>query len=195
MADQKDQDSAAQQNEDKKEEQTAEAGEAKAEDKPTDTTATVDKPAEKKEEEKAPASVEEKSKEVDTSKLSDTANKILDMVSEMTVLELAELVKVLEDKFGVSAAPAAVAVAGGAAGDAAAGGAEEKSSYNVNLVEAGSNKIGAIKAVREVTELGLKEAKDLVEAAPKLVREGVKKEEAEEIKKKLEAAGAKVELQ
>ncbi|RLC37484.1 50S ribosomal protein L7/L12 [candidate division Kazan bacterium] len=145
------------------------------------------------EEPQAEESKAEPANQVDTSKLSDTANKVLDMVSEMTILELAELVKVLEDKFGVSAAPAVAAVAGGAAGEAS-GETEGKSTYNVNLTDTGSNKIGVIKAVREVTELGLKEAKDLVEAAPKLVRENVKKEEAEEIKKKLEAAGAKVEL-
>jgi large subunit ribosomal protein L7/L12 len=130
----------------------------------------------------------------DESKLSGNAKKVIDMVSEMTVLELADLVHVMEDKFGVSAAPVAVAAAGGAA--AAAGEpAEEKTSFNVNLVDAGPNKIGVIKAVREVTDLGLKEAKDLVEAAPKMVKEGVKKEEAEEMKKKLEEAGAKVDLQ
>jgi large subunit ribosomal protein L7/L12 len=131
-------------------------------------------------------------KKVDASKLSGNAKKVLDMVSEMTVLELAELVKVLEDKFGVSAAPVAVAAAGGAGAGAAA--VEEKSEYNINLVNAGANKINVIKAVREVTELGLKEAKDLVEGAPKMVKENVKKADAEEIKKKLEAAGAKVEL-
>jgi len=135
--------------------------------------------------------VEAKAK-VDASKLTDSAKKVLDMVSEMTVLELAELVKVLEDKFGVSAAPVAVAAAGSAGQQNAP--VEEKSEYNINLVDAGSNKIGVIKAIREVTELGLKEAKDLVESAPKMVREGVKKAEAEEIKKKLEAAGAKAEL-
>jgi large subunit ribosomal protein L7/L12 len=145
------------------------------------------------EEVKEETPVVEEKKEVDTSKLSDTANKVLDMVSEMTVLELAELVKVMEDKFGVSAAPAAVAVAGGTAAGSDSG-AEEKSSYDVKLVEAGANKIGAIKAVREITALGLKEAKDMVEAAPTVVKEGVKKEEAEEMKKKLEEAGAKAEL-
>lgn len=131
-------------------------------------------------------------KKVDASKLSDKAKKVLDMVSEMTVLELAELVKVLEDKFGVSAAPVAVAAAGAAAGGAAQ--AEEKSEYNINLVDAGASKINVIKVVREVTDLGLKEAKDLVEGAPKIVKENVKKADAEEIKQKLEAAGAKAEL-
>ncbi|MFH0905138.1 MAG: 50S ribosomal protein L7/L12 [bacterium] len=125
--------------------------------------------------------------------MSGNATKVLDMVSGMTVLELAELVKVMEDKFGVSAAPVAVAAVGGAAGAGAAA-VEEKDSYDIHLMDSGSNKIGVIKAVREVTELGLKEAKDLVEGAPKMVREGVKKAEAEEIKKKLEEAGAKAEL-
>jgi large subunit ribosomal protein L7/L12 len=136
---------------------------------------------------------EEVKKEVDTSKLSDNANKVLEMVGSMTVLELAELVKVMEDKFGVSAAPVAVAaVAGGAAGGAAA---EEKSSFTVKLTDAGANKIGVIKAVREVVpELGLKEAKDLVDGAPKPVKEGVNKDEAEAIKKKFVDAGATVEV-
>lgn len=149
--------------------------------------------AEEKAPEAAPAPAAEEKKEVDTSKLSGNATKVLDMVSEMTVLELAELVKVLEDKFGVSAAPVAVAAAGGGA---AAGGeaAEEKSEFTVKLLEAGANKIGVIKAVREVTELGLKEAKDLVDGAPQVVKENVKKDQANEMKAKLEEAGAKVEL-
>ncbi|OGY45955.1 MAG: 50S ribosomal protein L7/L12 [Candidatus Buchananbacteria bacterium RIFCSPHIGHO2_02_FULL_38_8] len=111
----------------------------------------------------------------------------------MSVLDLAELVKILEDKFGVSAAApvAAVAVAGAAGAE---GAAEEKSEFTVELTATGDNKIGVIKAVREVTELGLKEAKDLVDGAPKVVKEGVKKEEAEVMKKKLEAAGAQVTL-
>lgn len=181
--------------EEKNEEQTTEVTEEKQADAPTPADKPVEATEEKVEErdEEAPAPVEEEKKEVDTSKLSDTANKVLDQVSEMTVLELAELVKVMEDKFGVSAAPAAVAVAGGSAASGDAG-AEEKSAYNINLVSSGSTKISVIKAVREVTELGLKEAKDLVDAAPKIVKESVKKEEAEEIKKKLEEAGATVEL-
>ncbi len=166
-------------NEQTAEEVTPEVTETAAEETKTEAPAEAAAPA------------EEKKKEVDASKLSANATKVLDMVSEMTVLELAELVKVLEDKFGVSAAPVAVA---GAAAAGPAEAAEEKSSYNVNLVEAGANKIGVIKAVREVTDLGLKEAKDLVEAAPKMVKEGVKKEQAEEMKAKLEEAGAKVEL-
>jgi len=110
----------------------------------------------------------------------------------MTVLEVADLVKKFEEKFGVSAAaPVAVAAAGGAAGGAPA---EEKTEFTVVLASAGDNKINAIKVVREITGLGLKEAKDLVEGAPKNVKEGVSKEDAEKIKKQLEAAGAKVEV-
>ncbi|ABX13935.1 MULTISPECIES: 50S ribosomal protein L7/L12 [Burkholderia] len=116
---------------------------------------------------------------------------ILAAVEGMTVLELNELVKAFEEKFGVSAA--AVAVAGPAGGGAAAA-AEEKTDFTVVLAEAGSNKVAVIKAVREITGLGLKEAKDLVDGAPKPVKEGVDKAAAEEAKKKLEDAGAKVEL-
>ena len=120
-------------------------------------------------------------------------NKIIDELSSLTVLEAAELSKLLEEKWGVSAAaPVAVAAAPGAgAGEAAA---EEKTDFDVVLAEAGSNKIAVIKEVRTITALGLKEAKDLVEGAPKEVKAGVPKKEAEEIKAKLEAAGAKVEL-
>ena len=118
---------------------------------------------------------------------------IIKAVESMTVLELSELVKSLEEKFGVSAASfAAPAAAVANAGAAAVG--EEKDSFDVILKEAGANKIGVIKEVRAATNLGLKEAKDLVEAAPKTVKEAVPKEEAEDLKKKLEAAGAKVEL-
>ena len=113
-------------------------------------------------------------------------------VEKLTVLELADLVKAIEEKFGVSAAAAVVAVAGGAAAGAAA--AEEKTEFNVVLKEAGANKIQVIKAVREATGLGLKEAKDLVDNAPKTLKEAASKEEAEEIKSKLEAEGAKVTL-
>lgn len=122
-----------------------------------------------------------------------TNEEILEAIASKTVLEISELIKMMEEKFGVSAAAAAVAVAGPAAG-AAAPAAEEKTEFDVVLAEVGSNKIAVIKAVREVTGLGLKEAKDLVEGAPKAVKEGVAKAEAEELKKKLEAAGAKVEL-
>ena len=120
-------------------------------------------------------------------------NKIVDDLSSLTVLEAAELSKLLEEKWGVSAAaPVAVAAAPGAAGGEAGG--EEKTDFDVVLAEAGSNKIAVIKEVRTITALGLKEAKDLVEGAPKPLKQGVAKAEAEEIKKALEAAGAKVEL-
>ncbi len=120
---------------------------------------------------------------------------IIDAISEMTVLDLAELVKELQDKFGVSAAPVAVAAAPAAGGGGAAAAAEEApTSFNVILANAGAQKIQVIKAVREVTTLGLKEAKDLVDNAPSPVKEGVAKEEAESLKKKLEEAGATVEI-
>ena len=122
-----------------------------------------------------------------------TNEEILDAIASKTVLEISELIKMMEEKFGVSAAAAAVAVAP-AAGVAAAPAAEEKSEFDVVLADVGSNKIAVIKAVREITGLGLKEAKDLVEGAPKAVKEGAAKAEAEDLKKKLEAAGAKVEL-
>lgn len=118
--------------------------------------------------------------------------KLVEEIEQMSVLDLSELVKILEKKFGVSAAaPVAAAVPVSAEAGAEE---EEKTSFTVELKDAGSNKIGAIKAVREVTELGLKEAKDLVEGAPKVVKENVPKEEAEAMKKKLEDAGATVEL-
>ena len=122
-----------------------------------------------------------------------TKEEILDAIASMTVLEVSELSKMMEEKFGVSAAAAAVAVAAPAAGGAAAA-AEEKTEFDVVLAEVGSNKIAVIKAVRELTGLGLKEAKDMVEGAPKAVKEALPKADAEEAKKKLEAAGAKVEL-
>ena len=119
---------------------------------------------------------------------------ILDAIGSMTVLELSQLIKDMEEKFGVSAA-AAVAVAAPAAGGAAAGGkAEEKTEFTVVLAAAGDNKVNVIKAVREVTSLGLKEAKDLVDGAPKPVKEGVSKADADAVAKKLTDAGAKVEI-
>ncbi len=128
-----------------------------------------------------------------------TAEELIQAIDEMTVLELNELVKALQDKYGVSAAaPVAVGmmpgVMPGAPAGEAAPAAEEKTSFDVVLAAAGDNKLQVIKVVREVTQLGLKEAKDLVEGAPQKVKEGVSKEEAEEIKKKLEEAGAKVEI-
>ena len=119
---------------------------------------------------------------------------ILDAIGGMSVLELSELIKEMEEKFGVSAAAAAVAVAASAAGGGAAAGAEEKSEFDVVLATFGDNKVSVIKAVRAITALGLKEAKDLVDGAPKPVKEGVSKQEAEDIKKQLEEAGATVEV-
>ena len=124
--------------------------------------------------------------------MSDKVLKLIEDVKALTVMELSELVKALEEEFGVSAA-APVAVAAAAA-PAAAAAAEEKTEFDVVLAEVGPNKINVIKVVREITGLGLKEAKDLVDGAPKAVKEGVSKDDAEDMKKKLEEAGAKVEL-
>ena len=118
---------------------------------------------------------------------------ILDAIGSMSVLELSQLIKDMEEKFGVSAAAATVAAAAPAAGGGAAA-AEEKTEFTVMLVAAGENKVNTIKAVREVTSLGLKEAKDLVDGAPKPLKEGANKADAEAIKKKMEEAGAKVEI-
>ena len=119
---------------------------------------------------------------------------ILDAVGAMSVLELSELIKMMEEKFGVSAAAAAVAVAAPAAGGGAAAAADEKTEFDVILAAAGDNKVGVIKAVRAITALGLKEAKDLVDGAPKPIKEGVSKAEADDFKKQLEEAGATVEV-
>jgi len=121
-----------------------------------------------------------------------TRDQVVDFLSNMPVIQIAELIKTLEDKWGVKAAPAAVAMVAGPATTAAV--AEEKTEFTVELKEAGASKINVIKVVREITGLGLKEAKDLVEAAPKSIKEGVSKAEAEDFKKRLEEAGAKVEL-
>ncbi len=137
-------------------------------------------------EEATPAAEEKKAVEVPAK-----FKTLVEQVEQMSVMDLAELVKILEDKFGVSAAAPMMM---GAMPGAAAPAAEEKTSFNVELTATGANKISVIKAVREVTQLGLKEAKDLVDGAPKMVKEGLKKEEAEEMKKKLEAAGAQVTL-
>ena len=118
---------------------------------------------------------------------------VLEYIGSLSVLELSELVKEFEEKFGVSAAPTVVAGAGVVAGGAA-GGAEEKTEFNVVLVDGGANKINAIKAVRELTGLGLKEAKEAVEQTPYTIKEGASKDDAEAMKKKLEEAGAKVEI-
>lgn len=118
--------------------------------------------------------------------------KLISEIEDMSVLDLAELVKILEEKFGVSAAAPTIMAA--PAEGAEGGAVEEKDSFDIEITEAGANKINAIKAVRAITELGLKESKDLVDSAPKVIKEGVKKEEAEKIKKQLEEAGAKVTL-
>ena len=119
---------------------------------------------------------------------------MVEELSSWSVMDVATLVKALEDKWGVSAAPAAVAVAGAPGAGPAAAAAEEQTEFDVELVDVGAKKINVIKAIREITSLGLADAKNLVEAAPKVVKEGISKQEAEEIKKKLEEAGAKVAL-
>jgi large subunit ribosomal protein L7/L12 len=124
---------------------------------------------------------------------SEKTMKFIEEIKSMTVLELAELVKAIEEEFGVTAA-APVAVAGGAAAGAAAAPAEEQTEFNVVLVEAGAEKIKVIKVVRELTGLGLKEAKDLVDGAPKNIKEGVSKQEAEDIAAKFKETGAKIEI-
>jgi len=166
-------------------EKTQEAGEevAKAKQQPAKEKA-VKKPKARVTKPPASARVEKKAT---------AADKIITAIKDMTVLELAELVKTLEAEFGVSAAPvAAAAVAGPTEAPAAV--AEEKTEFNVILKEIGANKISAIRAVRELTTLGLKESKDLVESAPKAVKEGVSKDEATAAKQKLEAAGATAEI-
>ncbi len=155
----------------------------------------VEKKEEKVEEKTEKKEKKETEKKDPVADLGKKEKKIVESIESLSVMELSNLVKALEDKFGVSAAMPVMAgpmVAGGGAGASAE--AEEKSTFDVVLAEIGSNKIQVIKEVRAVSNLGLKEAKDLVEAAPKPVVTGVKKEEAEEIKGKLEAAGAKVEL-
>ena len=126
--------------------------------------------------------------------MSDKLQGIVDQIKELTLLEASELVKLMEETFGVSAAAAVAAAPAAAAGGEAAAAAEEKTEFDVILQAAGGNKINVIKVVREVTALGLKEAKDLVEAAPKAVKEGVSKEEAETVRQKLADAGATVEV-
>lgn len=138
---------------------------------------------------------EEPKKEEPKKEVSAKFKDLVEKIEKLSVLELSELVKELEERFGVSAAAPIAMVAGGAAAGAPAEAAEEKTSWDIVLTSAGAQKIGVIKAVREIKpDLGLKEAKDLVDAAPKDILKGVKKEEAEEAKKKLEAAGATVEM-
>ena len=126
--------------------------------------------------------------------LTDKMKSVMETIEKMTVMELADLVKALEDKFGVVAAAAVAINAGGAAAGAAPAAAEEKSTFTVVLASAGASKIQVIKELRTITSLGLKEAKDLVDGAPKTIKEGATKEEADKIKNQLEAAGAKIEL-
>jgi len=143
-------------------------------------------------EEKKSTKKDEESKEV---KVPEKFKDIVEKIEKMSVLELSELVKILEEKFGVSAAaPVVMAGASVQIQGAAGAEAEEKTSFDVELKEVGSNKIAVIKAVKEITGKGLKEAKDLVDGAPQMIKTGAKKEEAEELKKKLEEAGATVEL-
>ena len=187
------------------------ADEAKDEQQAAAADDTQDQPAEEKQDEKpeggdkpeakAEGTAEKKQDEAKEAKddkpskeYSKEVTQIVGQVEKMTVLEVADLVSAIEDKFGVSAAPVAVAGTAPAAGGEGGGDEEEKSAYTVHLAATGDKKIDVIKAVREVTELGLKEAKDLAEGAPKDVKQNVPKEEAEEAKQKLEAAGATVEL-
>lgn len=143
-------------------------------------------------EEKKDASQEEKSEEKKDVEVPAKFKSLVEEIEKMSVLDLAELVKILEDKFGVSAAAPAMMMAGGAAGGEDP--VEEKSEFDVELTDSGATKIAVIKVVREITDMGLKDAKDMVDAAPKVIKEGLKKEEAEEVKKKLEEAGGKVTL-
>jgi large subunit ribosomal protein L7/L12 len=145
------------------------------------------------EEKKTEAPVEAQQEEKKEVEVPEKFQKLVKEIEEMSVLDLSELVSILEEKFGVSAStPMAVAVAPGAGGEEAT--AEEKSEFDVELTGAGSQKIAVIKVVREITGLGLKDAKDMVDGAPKVIKEAVKKEEAEEMKKKIEEAGGSVEL-
>ena len=150
---------------------------------------------EKKQEVKeSPEKKEKKEDKKEEIKIPSKFKDIVKEIEEMTVLDLAELVKILEEKFGISSMPVAAAPVAGSGDASGVGGAEEKSSFDIELKSAGEQKIAVIKVVKEITGLGLKDAKDLVDAAPKQIKQGVKKEEAEEIKGKLEEAGAIVEL-
>lgn len=161
------------------------------EEKPTE--AKEEKPMETKEEKPAAEKKEAKPAKEKEVKMTATAQEIIDKIKNMTVLELSDLVKAMESEFGVSAAAPVVATAAATA-EAAAPAEEEKTEFNVILKEVGANKINVIRAVRELTTLGLKESKDLVESAPKAVKEGVSKDDAAAAKAKLEAAGATAEI-
>ena len=164
------------------------------ENKTTNASQDEEKKEEKKEEKEAGSDAPQGDSEGGKVEVPEKFKSLVGEIEKMSVLDLAELVKILEDKFGVSAAAPAMMVAGAAPAGEGAPAAEEKDSFDVELTEAGGNKISVIKAVRAVTEMGLKDAKDLVDGAPKVLKEGVKKEEAEEMKKTLEEAGAKVTL-
>jgi large subunit ribosomal protein L7/L12 len=170
--------------------------EEKVEEKKEEEVKEEPKKEEVKEEPKKEEPKKEEPKEEEKEvEVPEKFKKLVEEIEKMAVLDLAELVKILEKKFGVSASAAVVAAPAGAGGGEDAGdGAEEKSIFNVELKAIGDKKIEVIKAVRDITAQGLKEAKDMVDAAPKVIKEGANKEEAEEIKKKLEAAGATVEL-
>jgi len=193
------------------EQETVAAAAEVSEETPAAEAETAPAEAEEKPKEETPPPAEEKAKEPEAKeeaaaeppappakkekvKISPETEKIMTAIKKMTVLELADLVKALEVEFGVSAAVPMVAAAPAAAAGAAGPAAEEQTEFSVILKDIGANKINVIKAVREVTTLGLKESKDLVESAPKPVREGVNKEEAATIKEKLEAAGATAEI-
>ena len=180
----------------KNEEAASQEKKAKEESPEQDTKqeeqAKEEKTEEKKEETPETKEVEEETKE--EVEIPEKFKDLIEKIEQLSVLDLAELVKVLEKKFGVSAAAPMMAVAGMTGGTAEEGGEETKDSFTIELKDAGSQKIQVIKVVREITGKGLKEAKDLVDGAPQVIRENVKKEEAEEIKKKLEEAGATVEL-
>ena len=183
--------------EENKENMKAEETQAEAPQEEAAQTQEAAPAAEEASEAKTETAAEEKADDKPKVELTEQQEGLINTISDMSVLELSELVKALEDKFGVSAAApvAAVAAMPGAAGAAAGGAdAEEKSVFNVVLADVGAKKINVIKEIRALTSLGLKEAKDLVEAAPKEIKEGVPKEEAEQMKKQLEEAGAKVEL-
>jgi len=171
--------------EQKQGEQTTEEQEAQADQAPAESAAASDD---------QPAADDAAQKDEEEVEVPEKFKALVEEIEKMSVLDLSELVKVLEKKFGVSAAAPAVAVAAAPAGDGGEGGAAEKDSYDVELTAVGDNKIGVIKVIREITGKGLKEAKDMVEGAPVVVKEGAKKDEAEEIKQKLTEAGAQVTL-
>jgi large subunit ribosomal protein L7/L12 len=150
--------------------------------------------AEEEKKDQTQESNEEKKEDKKDVKVPEKFKKLVEEIEKMSVLDLSELVSILEDKFGVSAAAPAVAVAAAGGGAAEEGDAEEKSEFNIELTDAGSNKIGVIKAVREITGLGLADAKAIVDGAPKVVKENVAKADAEDAKKKIEEAGGKAEL-